>query len=82
MSVTPGAKENANKERFVIVDAVGVTEADLNDSFTLNKQPTVSLGSLMDAVGKGNRQPETLTTLASRLARLDKQLTAPDRVRS
>ena len=78
-SVTPGAKENANKERFVIVDAVGVTEADLNDSFTLNKQPSVSLGALMDAVGKGNRQPETLATLASRLARLDKQLTAPDR---
>ncbi len=77
-SVTPGAKENANKERFVIVDAVGVTEADLNDNFTLNKQPSVSLSTLMDAVAKGNRQPETLTTLASRLARLDKQLTAPD----
>ena len=80
-SVTPGAKGNANKERFVIVDAVGVTESELSDSFTLNKQPTVSFGSLMDAVGKGNRQPETLTTLASRLARLDKQLTAPDRAR-
>ena len=80
-AVTPGAGENANKERFVIVDAVGVTESELSDTVTLNKQPTVPLGTLMDAVAKGNRQPETLTTLASRLARLDKQLTAPDHAR-
>ncbi len=78
-AVTPGAKENANKERFVIVDAVGVTEQELSDTFTLNKEPSKSLGMLMDAVAKGNRQPETLATLASRLARLDKQLTTPDR---
>ena len=80
-AVTPGAKENANKERFVIVDAVGVTEQELSDTFTLNKEPSKSLGTLLDAVAKGNRQPVTLTTLASRLARLDKQLTAPDRAR-
>ncbi len=80
-AVTPGAGENANKERFVIVDAIGVTESELSDTFTLNKQPTIPLETLMDAVAKGNRQPETLATLASRLARLDRQLTAPDRAR-
>ena len=80
-SVTPYAADNAVKERFVIVDAVGVTESDLSDTFTLNKQPSVSLGTLFDAVAKGNRRPEVLTTLASRLARLDRQLTPADRAR-
>ena len=75
-AVTPDA---VNKDRFVIVDAVGVTESELSDTFTLNKELTVAFGTLLDTVGKGDRRPETLSTLAARLARLDRQLTPEDR---
>ena len=64
-SVTPDA---ANKERFVIVDAVGVTENALSDSYSLERQPTVSFEKLLDLVGMGNRDADTLSSLASRLA--------------
>ena len=74
-SVTP---DSTHKTRFVIVDAVGVTEKDLSDSYTLEKQPAVPFDKLLDAVARGNREPEVLSSLASRLARLDRQLTPAD----
>ncbi len=75
-SVTPDA---TNKERFVIVDAVGVTENELSDSYSLERQPTVSFEKLLDLVGMGNRDSDTLSSLASRLARLDRHLSPQDR---
>ena len=69
-SVTPDAK---NKTRYVIVDAVGVTEHDRKDaSPSLNQQPTVPLKTVLQAVGAGASEPEVVSTLASRLSRLDK----------
>ena len=75
-AVTPDAR---NKDRFVIVDAVGVTETELSDSYTLDRNPTVSFDKLLDLVGVGNRDAEVLSSLASRLARLDRHLTTRDR---
>ena len=75
-AVTPDA---VNKDRFVIVDAVGVTESELSDSYSLERQPTVSFDRLMDLVGMGSRDPDVLSSLASRLARLDRHLTPQDR---
>ena len=75
-AVTPDAR---NKDRFVIVDAVGVTETELSDSYSLNRKPTVPFGKLLDLVGMGNRDPEVLSSLASRLARLDRHLSPSDR---
>ena len=75
-AVTPDAR---NKDRFVIADAVGVTETELSDSYSLDRQPTVSFDKLMDLVGMGSRDPDVLSSLASRLARLDRQLTPQDR---
>ena len=75
-AVTPDAR---NKDRFVIVDAVGVTETELSDSYSLDRQPTVSFDRLMDLVGMGSRDPDVLSSLAGRLARLDRQLTPQDR---
>ena len=75
-AVTPDAY---NKDRFVIVDAVGVTETELSDSFTLDRRPTVPFDKLLDLVGMGDRDPEVLSSLASRLARLDRHLTPRDR---
>ena len=75
-AVTPDA---GNKDRFVIVDAVGVTETELSDSYSLDRRPTVPFDKLLDLVGMGNRDPEVLSSLASRLARLDRHLTPRDR---
>ena len=75
-AVTPDAR---NKDRFVIVDAVGVTKTDLSDSFTLDRKPTVPFDKLLDLVSMGDRDPEVLSSLASRLARLDRHLTPGDR---
>ena len=74
--VTPDAK---NKLRFVIVDAVGVTETELSDSYTLDRKKTVPFDKLLDLVSMGSRDPDALSSLASRLARLDRQLSAGDR---
>ena len=75
-SVTPDA---ADKERFVIVDAVGVTESELGESFSLDRKPSVSFDKLLDLVAMGDREPDTLSSLASRLARLDRRLSPQDR---
>ena len=75
-SVTPDATD---KERFVIVDAVGVTESELGESYSLDRHPSVSFGRLLDLVAMGDRDPDTLSSLASRLARLDRRLTPQDR---
>jgi type I restriction enzyme, R subunit len=74
--VTPDAPA---KDRFVIVDAVGVTETDLADTVPLDRKPTVPLEKLLKRVSYGNRDPEVLATIAGRIARLDRRLTAADR---
>ena len=75
-AVTPDADY---KDHFVIVDAVGVTESDLSDSYSLEKQRTVPFDKLLDMVAMGSRDPEVLSSLASRIARLDRKLTPQDR---
>jgi type I restriction enzyme R subunit len=65
--VTPSARA---KERFVIVDAVGVCEQDKTDSHTLNRQPSKTLAQVLEYVGQGGLDPDALTTLAARLSRL------------
>ena len=75
-AVTPDAR---NKDRFVIVDAVGVTETELSDSYSLDRNPTVPFDKLLDRVSMGDRDPEVLSSLASRLVRLDRHLTPSDR---
>jgi type I restriction enzyme R subunit len=63
------------KTHFVLVDAVGVCESDKTESRPLDRQPTVPLKTLLQRVlFPGGRDEDTLTTLASRLARLDREL--------
>jgi len=63
------------KTRFVIVDAVGVCESDKTESRPLDRQPAVPLKTLLQRViFPGGRDEDTLTTLAARLARLDREL--------
>jgi type I restriction enzyme R subunit len=75
--VTPSAA--GNKARFVIVDAVGVTQSLKTDSRPLERKPGVSLKDLMMSVVMGARDEDTYTTLAGRLTKLDKELTPAER---
>ncbi len=43
------------------------------------KKPSVSFEKLLEQIAFGNRETDVLSSLASRLARLDRQLSAPDR---
>jgi type I restriction enzyme, R subunit len=75
-AVTPDAPA---KERFVIVDAVGVTETDLVDTQPLDRKPTEPLDRLFKRISFGARDPDLASTIAGRLARLDRRLTREDR---
>lgn len=68
------ASADSAKTRFVIIDAVGVEKSLKTDSRSLEKKPTVELNSLLQGVAFGSRDEDTLTSLASRLIRLNKQL--------
>ncbi len=70
--VTPDA---TRKTRFVLVDAVGVTETSKSDSAPIDRKPSVSLKKVLETVAKGVIDPDLSSTLASRLIRLDKGLT-------
>jgi len=70
-AVTPDAKV---KTHFVVIDAVGVCERDKSDSRPLEQKPSVPIEKLLEGVALGVREPETLTSLAGRLIRLEKQL--------
>jgi type I restriction enzyme R subunit len=70
-TVTP---DTDAKTRFVIVDAVGVTEGEKNEPTTLERQPSVPLEKLLGAVATGAAGPDLASSLASRLIRLDKRI--------
>ena len=73
--VTP----KATKDRFVIVDAVGVTETDLVETDPLDRKPTVPLEKLMRQLSYGVRTADVVSTVAARIARLDRRLTPDER---
>jgi type I restriction enzyme R subunit len=75
-AVTPDAKA---KTHFLIVDCVGVTEKTLSDTKVLEKNPSVSLKVLLDHVAAGGVKDDYLSSLASRLARIDKQCGPDDK---
>ena len=74
-SVTP---DSAAKIRFVLVDAVGVTEHDFVEP-PLNREKSVSLKQLLDKAASLTISQDETATLASRLAGLELQLTDAER---
>ncbi len=66
--------EATDKDRFVIFDAVGVTESLKTDSAPLDREPTVAFKDLMLRAAFGDQSESTLMSLASRITRLDNQL--------
>ena len=77
-AVTPDAK---SKDHFIIVDAVGVCERDKTDSRPMDQKKSVSFEKLLQAVALGNTEPEVLSSVAARLARLDKALSEGDKAK-
>ena len=75
--VTPSA--HYTKDHFVIIDAVGVTKSLKTDSRPLERKPTVALKDLLTAVAVGARDEDLFTSLANRLIRLERQLTAKEK---
>ena len=74
--VTPSAQHT--KDHFIIVDAVGVTKSLKTDSRPLERKPTVALKDLLAAVAVGAHDEDLFTTLAGRLGRLAKIITAKE----
>jgi type I restriction enzyme, R subunit len=76
--VTPDAEE---KTRFVLVDAVGVTESLKHVSQPLERDRLIGFDRLIDDIAAGRRDDDALSTLAARLAALDRKLDDKDRAR-
>lgn len=77
-SVTPDAR---TKTRFILIDAVGVTEGKKHISQPLERKRSVSFDALIDQIAQGRRDEDALSSLAGRLAALDRQLDEDDKSR-
>ncbi len=77
--VTPSAV--SAKTHYVIVDAIGVTKSLKTASQPLITRPGIPLKDLMMGVMMGARDEDTVSSLAGRLARLDKQLNEEEQAR-
>ncbi len=74
--VTPDA---THKDRFVLVDAVGVTETKLIETTPLERKRGVPLDKLLHQVALGQITEDLVSTLASRLARIDGRISPTER---
>jgi type I restriction enzyme R subunit len=77
--VTPSA--TSAKTHYVIVDAIGVTKSLKTASQPLITKPSVPMKDLAMGVMLGASDEDAVSSLAGRLARLNKQLDAPDHAR-
>ena len=77
-SVTEGA---LSKDRFVIVDCVGLTEEGKAwvDTRPLERKPSVGLARLLQDVAMGIKDEATVSTIGARLARLHRDTDAKRR---
>ena len=77
--VTPSAI--SAKTHYVIVDAIGVTKSLKTASSPLITRPTVPLKDLAMGVMMGAHDTDTISSLAGRLSRLNRQLDPADHAR-
>lgn len=76
--VTPDAE---TKTRFVLIDAVGVTEGKKTISQPLERKRTVPFDKLINQIAQGRRDFDAISSLAGRLAALDRRIDEEDRQR-
>ena len=69
--VTPDAPI---KDRFILVDAVGVTETLKTQSIPLERERHISFDKLLEQVASGRSDEDVVATLAGRLASLNRKL--------
>ncbi|TPJ43462.1 restriction endonuclease subunit R [Mesorhizobium sp. B2-5-13] len=74
--VTPDADA---KTRFVLVDAVGVSESLKTVSQPLERDRVIGFDRLIDEIAAGRRDDDAFATLAARLAALDRRIGDKDR---
>jgi type I restriction enzyme R subunit len=74
--VTPDAEA---KTRFVLIDAVGVSESLKTVSQPLERDRVISFDRLIDDIAAGRRDDDAFATLAARLAALDRRIGDKDR---
>jgi type I restriction enzyme R subunit len=74
--VTPDAEA---KTRFVLIDAVGVSESLKTVSQPLERDRVISFDKLIDEIAAGRRDDDAFATLAARLAALDRRIGDKDR---
>lgn len=74
--VTPDAEA---KTRFVLIDAVGVSESLKAISQPLERDRKIAFDKLIDQIAQGRRDDDAFTTLAARLAALDRRISDKDR---
>lgn len=79
--VTPDADEDVTKDRFVLLDAAGVTDSPLVDARPLIPATgnQVSLAKLLDKTGSRSISAEEAEILQRRLSRLNQQLGSEER---
>lgn len=65
---------NGAKDRFVLIDAVGVEKEIKTEIRSLDRAPHVALKGLMQNLVMGNRDDDIVEALGSRLVRMDRQL--------
>ena len=70
-AVTPDAEA---KTRFILIDAVGVTESQKSITAPLDRDRVIAFDKLLDRVAAGDRREDSLSTLAARLAALDRRI--------
>ena len=77
--VTPSAI--ATKDHFVIVDAIGVMKTLKTDSRPLERKRAVPLKDLMHMAMMGSVDEDVFVSLAGRLGRIEKQISATEKDR-
>ncbi len=68
-----------SKDRFVLIDAVGIDPNELNETKPLERKRSETLKALLEGIAFGKRETDVISTVASRLARIDRQLAPDDR---
>jgi type I restriction enzyme R subunit len=77
-AVTPDAR---TKTRFVLIDAVGVTESCKTASQPLERNRSLGFDKLLEQIAQGRRDEDAISSLAGRLAALDARIEPEDRAR-
>lgn len=75
-TVTPDARDR--KERFVLIDAVGVTETVKQVAKPLERKRNIGFEKLLEHVASGRADADLVSTLAGRLSSLAKKLAPED----